>query len=420
MQSLSVFRRSVLFGLAIALFALVLIDITAYRSSAEYTESVDVVTRTYRVLNALNGTSTDLVSAESELRGYAITADERYLSLFQQAAQDVRSGLVELQQLIVDPVSLEYLSKFDELSDARLARLQVTLDAMRSGGIGAVRQVAGPGKDLMDEFRRISSQIEARQLELLTERERTATDLSRRSIAVILIGSTFAIVLLAISMFLLSQLLLRREHLERRVLEISEREQRIIGQDLHDGVCQQLTGISLLSRSLSQKLPAERAADAAQITQLINECIEQVRQVTRGLHPVSDDPSGLMQALRELAERIGLLEKPACQFICPHPVPIPDQAAATNLYRIAQEAVQNAMRHAFPQNIEIKLTSDDHAIHLTVSDDGRGLPAKLESGGMGLEIMAYRAHSIGASLDVRRQAIRGTEVACRLPRSSLQ
>jgi signal transduction histidine kinase len=415
----SMFRRTILTGLALALIALIFIDITAYQSSMEYTDSVDAVKRTYRILTLLNGTITDLVSAESELRGYVITADERYLSQFQGAARDVTVGLDDLQQLIIDPVSLKFFSKFDELSDARLARLKVTLEAMRTGGINAVRQVAGPGKELMDEFRRTSSLIENRQLELLSERERKSSALSQRSIMVILTGSTFAVLLLGISMLLLGQQLIRRERLEREVLEISEREQRHIGQDLHDGVCQQLTGISLLSRSLSQKLSNSQARDAAQITDLINECIEQVRRVTRGLHPVPDEPSGLMHALRELAERIGGLEKPDCRFVCPQPVPIPRQVVATNLYRIAQEAVQNAMRHAAPRNIEIELASDDQCIHLSVSDDGSGFSGKSTSEGMGLEIMAYRARAIRAALAVRRRMAGGTEVACKLPLNSL-
>ena len=419
MKFLSVFRRSALMGLAFALFALILIDITAYRSSKEYTETVDVVKRAYRVLTALNGATTDLVSAESEVRGYVITADERYLAMYQTAILDVKEDLSEMERLISDPASLEHFAKFDAFSDARLARLDLTLKEMRSGGIDSVRQVAGPGKDLMDQFRKSSSLIEERQLQLLDQRERKANELSKRSTAVILAGSTFAVILLAVSMFLLGQQLIKRERLECELLEISEREQRHIGQDLHDGVCQELTGISLLSQSLAQKVPIPFAEEAGQITKLINECIEQLRQVTHGLHPVPDDPSGLMQALKELTGRVSSQGKMKCHFICPQPVVAPGQATATSLYRIAQEALQNAMRHAVAQNISVELTSDDQFIHLTVSDDGTGIPEKRTTGGMGLEIMAYRASSMGASLDVRRRTAGGTQVSCRLPRNSL-
>lgn len=420
MQFLSVFRRSTLIGLALALIALILIDVTAFRSSMEYTKSVEVVKRAHRILAALNETSSDLVSAESEVRGFAITEDDRYLSMFESASARMEADLSELKKLITDPQSTGYLQRIEELSNARLKRLEITLDALRTGGIPAVQQVAGPGKDLMDEIRMTSTLIKERQLQLLAEREQRANALSQQSVLIILMGSSLAVVLLAVSMILLGQQLVRRERLEREVLEISEREQRLIGQDLHDGVCQQLTGISLLSRSLSQKLSPPQAAEASQLTRLINESIEQVRQVTRGLHPVPDEPAGLMQALRDLAERAGLSKEPVCRFVCPQPVPVPDQVVATNLYRIAQEAVQNAMRHATPHDVEIRLTSHEQSLELAVADDGCGIPAKPTSGGIGLEIMAYRAQSVGASLEIRRRPGGGTEVACKLPLHSLR
>ena len=198
-------------------------------------------------------------------------------------------------------------------------------------------------------------------------------------------------------------------------MEISQREQRQIGQDLHDGVCQQLTGIALLSRSLSSKLENPLAAEAADIVHWINECIEQTRQVTRGLHPVPSDPAGLMQALRELAENVGTMGKLSCQFICPRAVAIPDPHVATNLYRIAQEATQNALRHAAPEKIEVRLIYGDESIQLKVADNGSGLVKNQKSNGMGLEIMAHRAQAIGGSLEVHPGVVRGTVVTCTLP-----
>lgn len=415
MTFLKVFRRSITVGLAFALIVLVAIDVTAYLSSRDYSESVDVVKRSYQVLNQLRGVMADLVSAESEVRGYAVTGDDRYLSLYESAARNVGDGLEELRNLMIDPVSLDYLAKFDELSVARLGRLEITMKAMRTGGIEAVRQVAGPGKELMDSFRENAIHIERRQLELLDLRDQSAQRLSRRSNAVILVGSAFAVVLLIFSLFLLGQQLDRRDRLEREVLEISEREQRRIGQDLHDGLCQQLTGISLLSRSLHQKLSEPMAEEARQITQFINECLEQTRRVTRGLHPVPDEPTGLMQALKELAERVATMGKLDCQFVCPVPVAIPNRMVATNLYRIAQEASQNALRHANPTKITIRLINDGKSIQQTVTDNGSGLQSRSNPRGLGLEIMDYRAHSVGASLAVRGGDPRGTEVACTLP-----
>lgn len=410
-----VYRRAIISGFWVALVVLAMVGIMSYRSAMEYTKAAQSVKHTYRVLNAVKSCISNLVSVESEVRGYAITSDERYLGLFDIAEGDVKRGLIELQGLIIDPISVKYLAELETLTVSRLSRLKLTLEAVQIGGINEVRKVAGPGKDLMDEFRRIASLIENRQLQLLKERDDHEAAQSRRNLVVVALASTFAVVLLIVSMGLLEQQLKRRDVLEREVLEISEREQRRIGQDLHDGVCQQLTGIALLSRSLSSKLENPLAAEAADIVHWINECIEQTRQVTRGLHPVPSDPAGLMQALRELAENVGTMGKLSCQFICPRAVAIPDPHVATNLYRIAQEATQNALRHAAPEKIEIRLIYGDESIQLKVADNGSGLVKNQKSNGMGLEIMAHRAQAIGGSLEVHPGAVRGTVVTCTLP-----
>jgi signal transduction histidine kinase len=271
----------------------------------------------------------------------------------------------------------------------------------------------------MDESREVAAQIEVRQRQLLAERDNLALVLSKRTVIVVLVGSGFAVALHLTSMLLLAHQMSRRVRLEREVLEISEREQRRIGQDLHDGLCQQLTGISLLSRSLHQKLTGHPAGEVDQITRLINESIEQTRQVTRGLLPVPDEVMGLMLALRELADGVNRSGGPVCNFHCPAPVPVPDRVAATNLYRIAQEATQNALRHASAALIEISLTRSGEEIVLKVTDDGIGLTRDPTSGGLGLEIMAYRARAIGGSLEARRGDVGGTVVCCQLPLSSL-
>ena len=410
-----VYRRAIISGFWVALVVLAMVGIMSYRSAMEYTKAAQSVKHTYRVLNAVKSCISNLVSVESEVRGYAITSDERYLGLFDIAEGDVKRGLIELQGLIIDPISVKYLAELETLTVSRLSRLKLTLEAVQTGGINEVRKVAGPGKDLMDEFRRIASLIENRQLQLLKERDDHEAAQSRRNLVVVALASTFAVVLLIVSMGLLEQQLKRRDVLEREVLEISEREQRRIGQDLHDGVCQQLTGIALLSRSLSSKLENPLAAEAADIVHWINECIEQTRQVTRGLHPVPSDPAGLMQALRELAENVGTMGKLSCQFICPRAVAIPDPHVATNLYRIAQEATQNALRHAAPERIEISLIYGEEFIQLKVADNGSGLVKNKKSNGMGLEIMAHRAQAIGGSLEVHPGAVRGTVVTCTLP-----
>jgi PAS domain S-box-containing protein len=210
-----------------------------------------------------------------------------------------------------------------------------------------------------------------------------------------------------------------RKRLERTVLEISEREQRRIGQDLHDGLGQHLTGVAFMTKVQEQKL-AERqipeAADAAKIVQLVNDAILKTRELARGLLPVVSDAHGLMSALQLYAGEIEDLFGIACRFQCEEPVLIHDAAVATHVYHIAQEAVNNAITHGHATNILIRLFAGDREGTLIVKDDGVGIERpRAPRSGVGLHIMNYRAGMIGGNLEIRREQSRGTAVACRFP-----
>jgi signal transduction histidine kinase len=415
-------RRTITLGFSVAILIMLAIGIVSYRSAVQFVESAEVVNQTHRILFVLQAVLADLVSAESEVRGYVITTDERFLQLYTTSVTDVEKGVKQLHQLAFDPTIREHLVAFDRLTQARLQRLKVTLQMRRQEGLEAVRDAAGPGKKMMDNLRQVATDIENMERKLLVERDQYAKSLARRTMTVVIVGSLFAILLAIASTGILIADIGHRERLEKEVLEISEREQRRIGQDLHDGVCQHLTGISLFSRSLQQRLAGKSAAEAseaANITSLINDGIEQVRRVTRGLHPVPDEPGGLMIALRELTDSVRSTGKLACLLDCPEPVLISDQVAATNLYRIAQEAVQNTVRHATATAIVVTLRSKDDGIKLSVRDDGCGIPEDRPGKGLGLEIMNYRANTIGATLEVQPGETKGTVVICSLPLGSL-
>jgi signal transduction histidine kinase len=209
-----------------------------------------------------------------------------------------------------------------------------------------------------------------------------------------------------------------RERAERELLEISEREQRRIGQDLHDSVCQQLTGATLAGQVLQEKLAGLKlplAADAARMVALVEESIDLSRQLAKGLHPVEMAAEGLMLALEEYARTASGLFKVACRFECDSPVLIHDTATAGHLYRIAQEAVGNAIKHGRAKNVLIRLEADEAGTVLSIRDDGAGLPAVLPlNRGMGLRIMAHRTAMIGGKFQIRRAESGGTLVTCRL------
>jgi signal transduction histidine kinase len=207
-----------------------------------------------------------------------------------------------------------------------------------------------------------------------------------------------------------------RTRLEKEVLEISEREQRRIGHDLHDTLGQHLTGTALAAQVLEEKLTTRdrpEAADANKVVELVEEGISLSRKLAKGLHPFEMEADGLMRALEELVATSSELFKVSCRFECDSPVLIRDGATSAHLYRIAQEAVSNAVKHGKARNVVVQLEAVEDGIALRVRDDGIGLPDSLpEQRGMGLRIMAHRASIIGATFAAQRANSGGTVVAC--------
>jgi signal transduction histidine kinase len=405
---------------SITLAIVMFIGLVSYRSINEFVQAKEIVTRSHRIMTAIEATLSDIVTAESEARGYIITGNEHYLNIYRLALAEVDEDFAELRGMVMDADMRKLVAELEQATQERLNRLKATVATRRMDGLEAVQASSGAGKKLMDDLRERIAAINTLEETLLNQRDERSQTLARYTIRIMFVGVFFAVVIAAASMAVLSRMIAQRQRLEDEILAISEREQRRIGQDLHDGLCQQLTGTALLSRSLQMKLGARSApeeSEAARITTLINDAIEQTRRVTRGLHPVVDEPSGLMQALQELAAGIHGLGPLTCRFDCPEPVPIPDQAEATHLYRIAQEAVQNAMRHAHPTAIVIGLRSDGSTLSLDVADNGCGMSALQARTGMGLAIMNHRAATLGGALRVHAVEQGGTVVTCTLPRS---
>ena len=209
---------------------------------------------------------------------------------------------------------------------------------------------------------------------------------------------------------------------EKAILETIEEEQRRIGQDLHDGLCQQLVGISLLAKALARKLSTvapDEAAEATEIADLVSQSIDQTRDLARGLAPVEIEVSGLAPALQKLAATVERLHHISCVFgydeliwsNYPH-----KSLLTTHLYRIAQEAVNNAAQHGKAKHITITLITVQNQGLLTIRDDGVGFPADfIENPGLGLRSMHHRCKMINARLKVTPISGGGTVVACSFP-----
>ena len=212
-------------------------------------------------------------------------------------------------------------------------------------------------------------------------------------------------------------LLEQTRRLEREIIEISEREQRRIGRDLHDGLCQYQAALACAAASLHDDLTRKNlAAEAQRANELalrLREAVAQTRDLARGLVPVQMAEEGLASALQELASSVTQLQSVDCHFHLLGQPPMFQNTAATHLYRIAQEAINNATRHGRAERIAISLVADDEATVLQIEDNGIGIArAEHSSTGMGMNIMRYRAHLAGGDLLVEEPTAGGTSISC--------
>lgn len=209
----------------------------------------------------------------------------------------------------------------------------------------------------------------------------------------------------------------RRKGLEGEILEISDREQQRLGQELHDGLCQHLTAVAFMARSIASRLKNHRVVDVRdieKIAQLVNDAVTDTRDLSRSLHRFDVDAGGLVDALQDLVNRE--IWKIPCRLEVKSSFHIEDDAAAAELYLIAREALINANKHAQAREIVVRLDTWRREIVLNVSDDGVGFQRESKRArGLGLSIMKYRARSIGGRLKIESAKKGGTRVACYLP-----
>jgi PAS domain S-box-containing protein len=206
----------------------------------------------------------------------------------------------------------------------------------------------------------------------------------------------------------------RARGLEGEILAISDREQRRLGQELHDSLCQHLTAIAFMARSVAMRLKKHRVIEVEhidKIAKLINDGVTEARTIARGLHPVEMEPPGLVTALA------ALVKQPhwpvPCRLEADEEISVPDATTALHLYRIAREAVINANKHARAREIIVRMRRSAKGIELSVIDDGIGIPPNSPVGsGMGFHIMEYRARSIGARLEIKHVKPHGTHLSC--------
>jgi signal transduction histidine kinase len=207
-----------------------------------------------------------------------------------------------------------------------------------------------------------------------------------------------------------------REFLVKALLEVAERENRRIGQELHDHLCQVLVGAAFAAKAVALDLPPSSVAatDLDNLVRLISSAAQQTRDIARNLNPIDFDSASLISALQELVGRphAGLI----CRLECPAFVVLPDAQMALQLYRIAAEAVANAVQHAGGTELIVRLTANDRSVDLEISDNGHGFTTRPEEcDGLGLAMMKYRAEAINGHLRFDTSDESGTSVTCSVP-----
>ncbi len=209
----------------------------------------------------------------------------------------------------------------------------------------------------------------------------------------------------------------QRSELEQEILLISEREKRRIGQDLHDSLCQELAATAFLLESNAQRLAKTNRTQAkafSEAAQRVNDNVGLARDLARGMHPVELTSGGLADALRELAYSASN-PKISCHFVSRKTVRVADEGVALSLYRIAQEALTNALKHGQPTTITITLECARKNLTLRIHDDGDGFRLDDSTGGLGIHIMKYRAQSAGGTLEIKSKKREGATITCTVP-----
>ena len=209
-----------------------------------------------------------------------------------------------------------------------------------------------------------------------------------------------------------------RAEMARDILDISGGERARIGRELHDSIGQEMVGVTFLSRAVQSDLADERPEEAERVGRIadyVENIITGMKRIVRGLLPVDIMDKGLVVALAQLAREATRMYRVECRFSCDNEegCRLSDNALATNIYRIAQEAVGNAAKHASASRITIQLTAEQRVNVLSIADDGHGIQQKDGHAGMGMKIMRYRAELARGSLEVHSKPEEGTRIVCR-------
>lgn len=412
--------RKISLGFGLLLIVLAVLSLVAVTTGRALVRNVAAVHQKHEVLSLLAEISVFARDLQSGYRGFVITGQEEFLEHYFPADTSILTRIEKLREHAKgDP---RQLGRVDALAAQikDLSRHGHELIEIRAlmGREQALKSIeGGRGKQIMEAVRDLTGQIAETEKGYLARSRAESQSVLSGTVTTALLGGIVGVLAVGAAIIVLRADIREREKLEQALVMEGDREQRRVGQDLHDGLCQQLAGIGYLAKALQSDLgrvSADHARAAARITELIGAAVAQARNVSYGLHPVELVEDGLMSALRQLAATTQTTFGIPCQFECPSQVLVSDNEVAIHLYRIAREAVHNAGRHAKPKQIIVRLVARQDVVSLEIRDDGVGMPRDVVKG-IGMQTMRFRADGLGGELVINSTPAAGTSVVCTFP-----
>lgn len=411
--------RKVTLGFAASLGVMGAIAVISYLSTQRLIDDIGDVAQSHQTMAEVRDAFNVVSRMNSSVRGYIITGQEEFLDPFREALKETAAELGQVRDLITEkPEQRQRLETIEKLVAQQILYSTNLIAIRKEKGFDAAEEVVakGEGKKRVGLIQEMVQEMLKHEEDLLAQRRGIVRESVWLTNGLIVLGGVLAMVIVTMASLVLRQDVRERERLERAILEIGDRKQQQFGHDLHDGVCQELAGIAFMGQVIERKLagqaPAE-AAEVAKMTTLVSKAASHARSLARGLQPVDVESNGLMVALEEMARNSSDIFHIECKFECEGEVLVGDNVVAVHLYRIAQEAVHNAIRHGGARKVSIRLRGSKELASLEIRDDGKGMPDVLpEQKGMGIETMRYRAMVIGATLEFRRAPSKGTSVMC--------
>ena len=400
---------------------LMLAFIASFLDARRMADMASAVDATQRTLAQLNDVSLSVERAVTTARVFVLSGAESLLAPFSDVKQHIAEDLAVLRRTFAEDA--EQSSRLAELGKLVTKRIEMSEDYIalrRTKEVAeAVKEIPAGGEQLVGEIRHLIEQMEQSEQLRLQQRQAAVAANNTRTLIAVAFSSAMSLILLTAAFAALRRQVDRRVVLEREILAASEHERSRIGRDLHDGLGQELTGLSLGLEALGRSLEREQsthAPTARDLAALARKAVLDASRMAHSITPVSWNAVSLCTALRSLANDINAYSDATCVARCSPDDDLRDPDVLAQLFRIAQEGTTNALKHGNPTEIEVHYWQEGNRGYLAVRDDGTGIDPGLSSRGLGLRSMRYRASTIGGTLDVRMRPEGGTELFCEFER----